>query len=261
VIALLAPVSPMALLGAVVGCARNRSYDREHWDDDTALKAAIEGVAVTWPTEGSRRVTAPVRRQGWTVHYKRGGRLMDARGLRGPLNARARRRSARSSSPAPRTWDRGWPLGVRTRWGGGHHLSPVAPRLRLPSRDHGGGDAHHPRVAAGAGAGSVVDAARLAAGPGPAQSGAPSHRPKRAVGRHRLEPAARERWRPDQDGRGGRSVAERRGGAAYANEEGGRGAMVGGWGLGGGLAPGRPLSQRGLQAQAAPLGAGRPPPG
>jgi len=45
-------------------------------DPDMDLRDAIQRVAVEWPSYGRRRMTAELRRQGWTVNPKRVYRLM-----------------------------------------------------------------------------------------------------------------------------------------------------------------------------------------
>ena len=45
-------------------------------DPDMDLRDAIQRIALEWPSYGRRRVTAELRRQGWTVNPKRVYRLM-----------------------------------------------------------------------------------------------------------------------------------------------------------------------------------------
>ena len=45
-------------------------------DPDMDLRDAIQRIALDWPSYGRRRVTAELRRQGWTVNAKRVYRLM-----------------------------------------------------------------------------------------------------------------------------------------------------------------------------------------
>jgi transposase InsO family protein len=81
----------MALVCEVVGCARSPYDYRGQRADDPTLKAAIEAIAMEWPTYGYRRVDAQLRRQGWTVNHKRVGRLIGELGLQVPLKARVRK--------------------------------------------------------------------------------------------------------------------------------------------------------------------------
>ena len=45
-------------------------------DRDMDLRDAIQRIALEWPSYGRRRVTAELRRQGWTVNPKRVYRFM-----------------------------------------------------------------------------------------------------------------------------------------------------------------------------------------
>jgi putative transposase len=57
---------------------------------------AIQTVAGEWPTYGYRRVTAQLRRQGWTLNRKRVGRLMRGMGLQ----VKARRKTQKTTDSA-----------------------------------------------------------------------------------------------------------------------------------------------------------------
>jgi putative transposase len=81
VIKVLVKEYPVAAVCRVLGWARSSYYYRPGEPGDEALRAAIQGVAGEWPTYGSRRVTAQLRRLGWTVNRKRVGRLMRLMGL------------------------------------------------------------------------------------------------------------------------------------------------------------------------------------
>ena len=72
---------PIALVCDVLGCARSSYYYRPRDTDHSALAAAIESLATAWPTYGSRRITAELRRQGWEINRKRDTRLMKEMGL------------------------------------------------------------------------------------------------------------------------------------------------------------------------------------
>jgi putative transposase len=43
---------------------------------EVELRAQAQAVALEWPTYGSRRITAELRRSGWAVNRKRVQRLM-----------------------------------------------------------------------------------------------------------------------------------------------------------------------------------------
>jgi len=70
---------------------RSTYYYRPKPRDDSALKAAIEGVVADWPTYGYRRVTAQLRREGWRVNRKRICRLMREMSLQATKKRRKRR--------------------------------------------------------------------------------------------------------------------------------------------------------------------------
>lgn len=72
---------PVAVVCDVLGCARSSYYYRAGQADDKEVKKAIQTVAGEWPTYGYRRVTAQLRRQGWTVNRKRVRRVMRGLGL------------------------------------------------------------------------------------------------------------------------------------------------------------------------------------
>ena len=49
--------------------------------DETALRAAIEQIALEFPRYGTRRMTAELRRREWTINRKHVQRVMRADGL------------------------------------------------------------------------------------------------------------------------------------------------------------------------------------
>lgn len=98
---MLAESYPTALVCDVLGCPRSSYYYQPCGVEDDALKAAIEQVALDWPTYGSRRITAQLRRQGWSVNRKRIARLLCDMGLQARTK-RKRRRTTDSGHPFPR---------------------------------------------------------------------------------------------------------------------------------------------------------------
>ena len=66
----------MRLLCQVAGLAPSSYYYAARRRQDTALRAAIEQVAVAFPRYGYRRMTAELRRRDWPVNRKRVLRLM-----------------------------------------------------------------------------------------------------------------------------------------------------------------------------------------
>ena len=69
-------------------------------DNETALRDAIQRIAVEMPAYGSRRITAELRRQGWVINRKRVQRLMRQDNLLCLRRCAARNSSAR---PIPNT--------------------------------------------------------------------------------------------------------------------------------------------------------------
>jgi len=98
---MLAESYPTALVCDVLGCPRSSYYYQPRGVEDDLLKAAIEQVALEWPTYGSRRVTAQLRRQGWAVNRKRIARLLRAMELQARTK-RKRRNTTDSDHPFPR---------------------------------------------------------------------------------------------------------------------------------------------------------------
>ena len=78
---MLAEHYPTALVCDVLGCPRSSYYYQPHIVEESELKLAIEQVASEWPTYGSRRITAQLRRQGQAVNRKRVSRLLGEMGL------------------------------------------------------------------------------------------------------------------------------------------------------------------------------------
>jgi putative transposase len=85
----------------VLGYARSSFYYNHQPRDESALKAALEETAATWPTYGYRRITAQLQRQGWPVNRKRIRRLMQEMGLHAKRPER-KRRTTHSEHAFPR---------------------------------------------------------------------------------------------------------------------------------------------------------------
>jgi transposase InsO family protein len=96
VIKMLVQEHPVTIVCDVLGCARSSYYYRAGQPDDQEVKMAIQTVAGEWPTYGYRRVTAQLRREGWTVNRKRVGRLMRGMGLQ----IKARRKTQKTTDSA-----------------------------------------------------------------------------------------------------------------------------------------------------------------
>lgn len=82
---------------------RSRAAD----SDDAPLHSALLQLAGAWPTYGYRRLTAMLRRDGWTINAKRVRRLMHHLGIQGKPPAR-RPRTTNSNHGFPR-----WPNRVQ----------------------------------------------------------------------------------------------------------------------------------------------------
>lgn len=92
---------PVADICAVVGLARSTFYHAAEESETTALRQALLTLAGEYPTYGYRRLTALLRRAGWTVNHKRIQRLMQQLGLQRPVKKR-KTRTTNSDHPFPR---------------------------------------------------------------------------------------------------------------------------------------------------------------
>jgi hypothetical protein len=61
---------PLEVLCATLACPRSSSYYEAVLARDVALVMAIEQIVICWPRYGYRRITAQLRREGWTVNSK-----------------------------------------------------------------------------------------------------------------------------------------------------------------------------------------------
>ena len=86
---------PITLVCDVLDCSRSSYYYQPHAPRDHELKAAIEQVALAWPTYGSRRITAQLHRQGWRANRKRISRMLREMGLQ--VKRKRRRRNTDSA--------------------------------------------------------------------------------------------------------------------------------------------------------------------
>lgn len=92
---------PAKMVCEVLELPRSSFYYQPQQADDEALRAALIQVVGDWPTYGYRRVTAMLRRAGWTVNHKRVQRLLGELGLHMPRQAQ-KRRTANSNHAFPR---------------------------------------------------------------------------------------------------------------------------------------------------------------
>ena len=92
---------PVADICTVVGLARSTFYYPQAEPRDGALREAVMALAADYPTYGYRRLTALLRRQGWSVNHKRVQRWMRELGLQRPVKRR-KARTTHSDHPFPR---------------------------------------------------------------------------------------------------------------------------------------------------------------
>jgi len=98
---MLAQDYPVTMLCDLLDCARSSYYRRSDPPDETDLEQAVESVIAEWPTYGTRRVTAQLRRQGWTINRKRTQRVMGQKGL-----LRKRKRKIRKTTNSEHSFPR-----------------------------------------------------------------------------------------------------------------------------------------------------------
>jgi len=65
----------------VLRVASSGHYYQPEGRDEATLRAAIEERTGRWPTYGYRRITAELKRAGWSVNHKQVARLMAAMGV------------------------------------------------------------------------------------------------------------------------------------------------------------------------------------
>jgi transposase InsO family protein len=82
---------PLKTICAALELPRSTFYHQPAAVDETDLRAALVELAGQHPTYGYRRLTALLKRSGWTVNHKRVERLMAEMGLQRPLKRRTRR--------------------------------------------------------------------------------------------------------------------------------------------------------------------------
>lgn len=92
---------PVTTVCEVWGLPRSSYYHRSRKAQDQKLRETLEQVATEWPTYGSRRLTAQLRRAGWKVNRKRIQRLMREMGWQHPKKRR-KCRTTQSQHPFPR---------------------------------------------------------------------------------------------------------------------------------------------------------------
>jgi putative transposase len=66
--------------------ARSTYYHPGEQRDYAELRQAIQELSGQWPTYGYRRITAELRRAGWTINHKRVASVMADMGLQATVN-------------------------------------------------------------------------------------------------------------------------------------------------------------------------------
>jgi len=92
---------PVKSICGVLDLARSTFYHHGIEPDDSDLRAALLEFAGQYPTYGYRRLTALLKRAGWTVNHKRIQRMLAEMGLQRPLKRR-KRRTTNSQHDFPR---------------------------------------------------------------------------------------------------------------------------------------------------------------
>ena len=87
----LAESYPVQVICRVWETPRSTYYYRSQASDDRELRVALRRLAGTWPRYGSRRLTAPLQREGFQVNRKHVQRLMQELGIQGHTYAKKRR--------------------------------------------------------------------------------------------------------------------------------------------------------------------------
>ena len=86
---------PVTSICQVLGLPRSSFYHQAKGDENAGLRLLLHDLAGQYPTYGYRRLTALVRRQGFSVNHKRVQRLVAEMGLQRP---RQRRRTRTTDS-------------------------------------------------------------------------------------------------------------------------------------------------------------------
>lgn len=98
----LAETYPVQAICQALELPRSTYYYQAQEKDEQEVKAAIEEVALAWPTYGYRRIAAQLRREkGWVINHKRVHRLMGEMGLEAKTK-RKKQRTTNSEHSFPR---------------------------------------------------------------------------------------------------------------------------------------------------------------
>lgn len=97
----LAESYPVQVICQVWQTPRSSYYYQSQAKEEHELRAALQRLAGTWPKYGSRRLTAQLQREGFSVNRKHVQRLMRELGLQGQQPTK-KRRTTNSEHPFPR---------------------------------------------------------------------------------------------------------------------------------------------------------------
>lgn len=92
---------PKGVVCRVLGVSRSNLYRRSSMVPDEKVEAVMQDICAAFPCYGYRRVTAALRKQGWTINRKRVARLMKMMGLQAKKVVR-KRRTTNSEHTFPR---------------------------------------------------------------------------------------------------------------------------------------------------------------
>lgn len=92
---------PVKTICKVLDLARSTFYHTRAVAEEGDLRAALLELAGQYPTYGYRRLTALLKRAGWTVNHKRIQRIMTQMGLQRPVKRR-KKRTTNSQHDFPR---------------------------------------------------------------------------------------------------------------------------------------------------------------
>lgn len=92
---------PVQVICRVWETPRSTYYYHSHATDEHELRAALQRVAGQWPRYGSRRLTAQLQREGFSVNRKHVQRLMRELGIAGQVSAK-KHRTTNSEHSFPR---------------------------------------------------------------------------------------------------------------------------------------------------------------
>ncbi len=158
---------PVSLLCDLLAVSRSSSYYQPAEANESELREAVNQLAAQFPTYGSRRLAAQLRRAPYelTVNRKRVQRVMREE----QIDCRVKRRAIQTADMArvPALSESGRRSGDHTpgsSLGLGHHLHPLARRVRLPGGDHGCLHPNHARLATRLWSWRGVDARRAGTG-------------------------------------------------------------------------------------------------